>query len=86
MFKIATLNKISPKGLAKLDAAKYAVIDELDAADGILVRSYKMHEMEFAPSLKAIARAGAGVNNIPLDRCAEEASWDSIPRAPPPTR
>jgi hypothetical protein len=72
MFKIATLNKISPKGLAKLDAAKYAVIDELDAADGILVRSYKMHDMEFAPSLKAIARAGAGVNNIPLDRAAEQ--------------
>ena len=72
MFKIATLNKISPKGLAKLDPAKYAVIEDLDTADGILVRSYKMHDMEFAPSLKAIARAGAGVNNIPLDRCAEE--------------
>ncbi len=72
MFKIATLNKISPKGLAKLDAAKYAVIEDLDTADGILVRSFKMHDMEFAPSLKAIARAGAGVNNIPLDRCAEE--------------
>ena len=72
MYKIATLNKISPKGLAKLDTAKYAVIEDLDTADGILVRSYKMHEMEFAPSLKAIARAGAGVNNIPLERCAEE--------------
>ena len=72
MYKIATLNKISPKGLAKLDAAKYAVIEDLDIADGILVRSFKMHDMEFAPSLKAIARAGAGVNNIPLDRCAEE--------------
>lgn len=70
MFKIATLNKISPKGLAKLDY-KYEVIDDVNEADGILVRSYKMHDMEFSPKLKAIARAGAGVNNIPLDRCAE---------------
>ncbi len=71
MFKIATLNKISPKGLEKL-GKNYEIIDDVDAADGILVRSYKMHDMKFAPSVKAIARAGAGVNNIPLDRCAEE--------------
>ena len=71
MFKIATLNKISPKGLAKLDY-KYEIIDDVNEADGILVRSYKMHDMAFSKNLKAIARAGAGVNNIPLERCAEE--------------
>lgn len=71
MFKIATLNKISPKGLAKL-GDNYQITEEINEADGILVRSFKMHDMEFSPSLKAIARAGAGVNNIPLDRCAEE--------------
>lgn len=70
MFKIATLNKISPKGLAKLDY-KYEIVDDVNEADGILVRSFKMHDMEFPSSLKAIARAGAGVNNIPLERCAE---------------
>lgn len=71
MFKINTLNKISPKGLAKL-GDNYEIIDDTNAADGILVRSFKMHDMAFSPALKAIARAGAGVNNIPLDRCAEE--------------
>ena len=71
MFKIGTLNKISPKGLAKL-GDNYQIIDDVNEADGILVRSFKMHDMEFSPNLKAIARAGAGVNNIPLDRCAEE--------------
>lgn len=70
MFKIAALNKISPKGLAKLDY-KYEIIEDVNDADGILVRSFKMHDMEFSPKLKAIARAGAGVNNIPLERCAE---------------
>ena len=71
MYKIGTLNKISPKGLAKL-GDNYQITEEISEADGILVRSFKMHDMEFAPCLKAIARAGAGVNNIPLDRCAEE--------------
>ena len=48
--------------------------DAFDAADAVLVRSAAMHDMEFSKDLKAIARAGAGVNNIPLDRCAEEGS------------
>lgn len=72
MFKIGTLNKISPKGLAKLPDSYEVVGDNLEEADGILVRSFKMHDMQFSPALKAIARAGAGVNNIPLDRCADE--------------
>ena len=71
MYKIATLNKISPKGLKKL-GDKYALTDDINSADGILVRSQDMLEMEFSPQLLAIARAGAGVNNIPLDRCAEK--------------
>ncbi|MDO4482463.1 MAG: 3-phosphoglycerate dehydrogenase family protein [Bacillota bacterium] len=71
MYKIGTLNKISPKGLAKL-GDNYKITDVIEEADGILVRSFKMHDMKFSQCLKAIARAGAGVNNIPLDRCAEE--------------
>lgn len=71
MYKIARLNKISPVGLKQLTAA-YALTDELGEADGILVRSQDMHEMELSDRLKAVARAGAGVNNIPLDRCAEK--------------
>ena len=70
MYKISTLNKISPVGLANL-TANYIVCDDAAEADGILVRSADMHEMEFGDKLKAIARAGAGVNNIPLDKCAE---------------
>ena len=71
MYKIATLNKISPVGLAHF-SDKYTVSDEVSCSSGILVRSQDMHEMEFDRQLLAIARAGAGVNNIPLERCAEE--------------
>lgn len=71
MYKIATLNKISPVGLARLTDG-YTVIDNTDEANGILVRSQAMHDMEFSKDLLVIARAGAGVNNIPLDRCAQE--------------
>ncbi len=71
MYKIATLNKISPVGLSRLTDG-YTVIDNTDEANGILVRSQAMHDMEFSKDLLAIARAGAGVNNIPLDRCAQE--------------
>ena len=71
MYNIATLNKISPVGLANL-SANYQVSDDLDSATGILVRSQDMHEMDFGDNLLAIARAGAGVNNIPLDKCADQ--------------
>lgn len=71
MYKIGTLNKISQTGLACF-SDKYAVSDDVAGANGILVRSQDMHEMEFGKELLSIARAGAGVNNIPLDRCAEE--------------
>ena len=71
MYKYHCLNPISHVGLERLDE-NYVKTDEAGEADVILVRSAKMHDMEFGEDLKAIARAGAGVNNIPLDRCAEE--------------
>lgn len=71
MFKIATLNKISPAGLSHL-TDNYTLTDNVDEANGILVRSQAMHDMEFSENLLSIARAGAGVNNIPLDRCASK--------------
>ena len=71
MFKVNCLNKISPVGMANL-TDNYTVTENFDEADIVLVRSAAMHEMQFPKSLKAIARAGAGVNNIPLDRCADE--------------
>ena len=70
MYKYHCLNPISHVGLEQLDE-NYVNTEKADDADVILVRSAKMHDMEFSPKLKAIARAGAGVNNIPLDRCAE---------------
>ncbi|WP_028042767.1 phosphoglycerate dehydrogenase [Candidatus Stoquefichus massiliensis] len=71
MNKIKLLNKISPVGL-DLFEGKYQVGEEMDDEDGILVRSASLHEYPLNPNLKAIARAGAGVNNIPLDKCSEE--------------
>ncbi len=71
MYKYHCLNPISEVGLGQLDE-NYVVTGDVEEADAILVRSAKMHDMEFSKNLKAIARAGAGVNNIPLDRCADE--------------
>ena len=71
MYKYHCLNPISEAGLSQLDE-NYAVTGNVDEADAILVRSAKMHDMDLSGNLKAIARAGAGVNNIPLDRCAQE--------------
>lgn len=70
MYKIYCLNNISPEGLALL-TDNYEVTENIDEADAILVRSADMHEMEVPANLKAVARAGAGVNNIPLDKFAE---------------
>ena len=71
MYNILTLNKISSVGLNEL-TADYNVSDDCKNPDGILLRSFKMHDMELPDSLKAVARCGAGVNNIPLDKCAEK--------------
>ena len=71
MYHIKTFNKISPVGLNKFDPECYAVGDDERNEDGILVRSAKLHDYAFPENLLAIARAGVGVNNIPLDRCSE---------------
>lgn len=71
MYKISTLNKISKVGLSHFDD-RYIITDKIEDANGILVRSQDMHSMDFSGQLMAIARAGAGVNNIPLDACAEK--------------
>lgn len=70
-MKIQTLNKIAKIGLDGFDG-KYEISDTCDTPDGILVRSASLHDMELPASLQAVARAGAGVNNIPLDACAEK--------------
>ena len=72
MYKVLTLNKISPSGLDHFDRKLYTYGTEMENPDAIMVRSAAMHDMEFAPNTVAIARAGAGVNNIPLDKCAEQ--------------
>ena len=71
MFKVKMLNTISSAALDKLDSSKYTVSDSVDAPDAILVRSAKMHDMPLNPELLCIARAGAGTNNIPSDKCGE---------------
>ncbi|MEE0264294.1 MAG: 3-phosphoglycerate dehydrogenase family protein [Acutalibacteraceae bacterium] len=71
MYNIQTLNKISQIGLSRL-GDNYSCADDMANPDAILVRSASMHDMEMPESLLAIARAGAGVNNIPLDKCSEQ--------------
>ena len=71
MYRIKTLNKIAGVGLNQLDMNRFQVGDAVENEDGILVRSAKMHDYEFPEALRAIARAGAGTNNIPIDRCSE---------------
>lgn len=72
MFEIKTYNKISAVGMKEFDSTKYVVSDSVAAPVGAVVRSAALHDEVFPESLLAIARAGAGVNNIPCDRCAEE--------------
>jgi D-3-phosphoglycerate dehydrogenase len=71
MYKILTLNNISVAGLERLPRERYEVASEMRNPDAILVRSHKMHDMEIADSVKAIGRAGAGVNNIPVSKMTE---------------
>lgn len=72
MYNIQTLNKIAACGTDVFDKANYAISDAPENPDAIMVRSAAMHDMEFGSNLLAIARAGAGVNNIPVDKCAEQ--------------
>ncbi len=71
-MKVRLMNKISQEGLKRLPADRYEVGEDLEHADAIMVRSASLRDAEFEPELKCIARAGAGVNNIPLDRCSEQ--------------
>lgn len=71
MYNILTLNKIASVGTDNFDRTKYTVSTEAENPDGIMVRSANMLDYEFGSNLVAIARAGAGVNNIPVDRCSE---------------
>ncbi len=72
MFKIQTLNKIDPDGLKLFPIGSYEIASEIPNPDAIVLRSFKMHDMELPSSLKAVARAGAGVNNIPIEKCTEK--------------
>ncbi len=72
MYNIKTLNSISPKGIERLSTNTFTVGDDIESPEGILLRSAKMHDMPLDNSLLAIARAGAGVNNIPIDKCSTE--------------
>ena len=71
MLKVKTLNNISDKGLAHLPGDLFSVGDDIEDPDAILLRSFKMHDMELPTSLKAVGRAGAGVNNIPVEKMSK---------------
>ena len=71
MHKILTLNNISPVGLERFPRESYEVASEIQHPDAILLRSFKMHDMEVPATVKAIGRAGSGVNNIPMDRMSK---------------
>ena len=72
MYEVLTLNKIAKCGLDKLDNNIFSVTDEVKNPDAIILRSFKMHDMELGDNLKCVARAGAGTNNIPIDKCSEK--------------
>jgi len=72
MHKVLTLNNISIAGLDKLPRDNYEIASEIQHPDAILLRSFKMHDMEVPETLKAIGRAGTGVNNIPVDKMSEK--------------
>ena len=72
MYKIQLLNRISPSGMEVLEGGDYQYGDDIQNPDGIIVRSASMHDMELGDNLRAIARAGAGTNNIPIDKCTEK--------------
>ena len=72
MYNIQTLNNIAPEGLKVFKPEKYNISTDCKDPDGIMVRSKPIHDMEFGKNLKIIARTGAGVNNIPIERCTKE--------------
>ena len=72
MFHIQTLNKIAPRGMNQFDSAKYTWGDDVQNPDAIILRSFNMHDLELPETVKAVARAGAGVNNIPVEKYAKQ--------------
>ncbi len=72
MYEVLTLNKIAKCGLDNLDNNIFTVTDEVKDPDAIILRSFKMHDMELGDNLKCVARAGAGTNNIPIEKCSEK--------------
>ncbi len=72
MFKIQTLNKIDAEGLKLMPLDNYEIASDIPSPDAVILRSFSMHDMELPATLKAVARAGAGVNNIPIDKCTEK--------------
>lgn len=72
MYQVKLLNKISPSGLDIFSKGPYTCAEDIESPDAIMVRSAAMHDYALEPSLRAIARAGAGVNNIPLEKCSEQ--------------
>ena len=86
MYRIKTMNKISPVGLAELDKAYFQVADDVENPDGILVRSAALHDMEFPQALRAIARAAPAPTTSPWTAAPKRASWCSTPPVPTPTR
>ncbi len=72
MYEVLTLNKIAKCGLDNLDTNVFTITDEVKNPDAIILRSFKMHDMELGDNLKCVARAGAGTNNIPIDKCSEK--------------
>ena len=71
LHQIQTINNISPLGLQRFDSSKFGVSENITEPDAIMLRSQKIHEMAFDNNLKAVGRAGAGVNNIPVERLTE---------------
>ena len=86
MYKVRTYNQISVKGLEQLPRVSYEVASEITNPDGIMLRSYKLPIEEVGSTVKAIARAGAGVNNIPLAACTERGIPVFKPRERMPMR
>ena len=72
MFNIKTINNISDKGLSRLPAETYSVSPELDDPDAIILRSQNLHDMDIPANLKVVGRAGAGTNNVPVEKLGEE--------------
>mgnify|MGYP001232178183 CR=1 FL=1 len=86
MYRIKTLNKISPAGLSVLDQTRYTISTDVENEDGILVRSADMHDYAFPDALRAVARAGRALITSPSTAAPRRASWYSIPPAPTPMR